>query len=356
MSFLDLNKNLDDILEQQQEDSSEQNLIVNRNPWNNFLTGGTTTADTTSTTPPPPSPKDTIINPPPPPTPGSKDITYGEDKDKTDNTEKTGTELGTGTISGNIGGVFDKPTTPTTDDPTAGVHAGFQDILGTKWGEFKDYFEEYDPTRQTAIEKDYLTDVGQLQGAWGLKSGQLADTWTQQQEQITSRRDEAGSLWDLQKGELERQSAGAGSVWGLQEAELQRQGGAAGRLWGLQRNELSRGLTEAKDLWGLQQAGLGRRTQGAREAYGLQRGEMGAQARSALGRSRREGAGARRKSGLAFSGTVAGMERESRGDVYGAYERGLQGGRATLGQTLAGIGEQRAMGQEQLSQRLAGNT
>lgn len=114
------------------------------------------------------------------------------------------------------------------------------------WETYGGYFDQYDPTSEF-YEKEKLQrtgagiDIGQLQGAWGLKSGQLTDVWGT----------ETTGDW----GELLRQKRAAGATWGLQKTELERQRLRLGEqineatdLWGFQQGELRRGGTEAQTL------------------------------------------------------------------------------------------------------------
>jgi len=205
----------------------------------------------------------------------------------------------------------------------------------TPW---KDYFDPYDPAKQERMEKAAGIDIGQLEAGWDLSKRQQGETW-------------AGEA-----AEFERQGLGAGSLWDLQQSALERQSGEAATMWGLDKAELERQKTGAQSLWGMQEAGLGRQERGAREAFGLQREELGAQAGAGFRQARQAGASASKRSGLARSGTAIEMQRRGERDVQGQYRRGAKQGKAQLGQTLAGLGEQRGIGQERLSQNLAGLT
>jgi hypothetical protein len=194
-----------------------------------------------------------------------------------------------------------------------------QELEGTTHeDDWEKYFDAYDPAREEMLGRAATTDVGQLGEAWGLESTQLLEGWTAAQT------------------EFERQGLGAGSLWDLQQTALERQS------------------TEAGTMWGLQEASLGRQETGAREAFGLQREELGAQAGAGFRQARQAGASASRRSGLARSGTAERMQRTGERDIMGQYGRGVKRGEARLGQTLAGLGEQRAIGQEALTQAQAG--
>ena len=87
-------------------------------------------------------------------------------------------------------------------------------------------------------------------------------------------------------------------------------------------------IGQLQDVWSLQSGQLG-------EAWGLKRGELGWGAGLGLKEARRTGIGAKRKSGMAFSGTAEEMQRLAESNVMGSYERGLKAGKTAYEQALA---------------------
>ena len=82
------------------------------------------------------------------------------------------------------------------------------------------------------------------------------------------------------------------------------------------------------EAWGLRGQQLG-------ETWGLQRGELGAKAGLGFRQAKQAGTAARGKSGLAYSGTAAGMQRGAERDVMGQYGRGMQAGKSAYEQAMA---------------------
>ena len=70
------------------------------------------------------------------------------------------------------------------------------------------------------------------------------------------------------------------------------------------------------------------------ETWGLKAGELGWGAGLGLGKARRAGIGAKRKSGLAFSGTAEGMQKTAERDVMGKYRSGLKAGKSAYEQAI----------------------
>ena len=256
----------------------------------------------------------------------------GLTQDESGNWSQYDKESYTGGFEGTIGSLD-------FDEDFAGTSlSGRHTRGGPAVGDWEDYFDPYDPTKEKRAEETAGINIGQLQAGWDLSKGQLGETWAGQAAEFERQALGAGSLWDLQKSALERQSTEAGAMWDIDKAELERQ------------------KTGAQSLWGMQEAGLSRQERGAKEAFGLQREELGAQAGAGFSQARQAGASARKRSGLARSGTAIEMQRRGERDVQGQYRRGAKQGKAQLGQTLAGLGEQRGIGQERLSQSLAGLT
>ena len=215
-------------------------------------------------------------------------------------------------------------------------------LMGNEW---KQYFDAYNVTAEARAKEQTGINIGQLEKDWALEASQNLEDWQFAQEDYARQGRGEMSLWDVTRGDLEAQIEESQTLWGMQKGEFERQ-----------QESKARQQTEAQTGFGIGEAGRGRRTQEARATTGLEMSELGAQARTALQQSKRQGKAARKKSGLAFSGTAAGMEREARGAMEGAYQRGMRGGRARLGSALGGIGQERVESKEALSQTLAGLT
>lgn len=218
-------------------------------------------------------------------------------------------------------------------------------LEGLGGDEWKQYFDSYDVTAEVRAKEQRGINIGQLEKDWALEASQNLEDWQFSQEDYARQGRDEMSLWDVTRGDLEAQIEESQTLWGIQKGELERQ-----------QESLGRQQTEAQTGFGIGEAGRGRRTQEARATTGLEMSEMGAQARTALQQAKRQGKAARKKSGLAFSGTAAGMEREARGATEGAYQRGMRGGRTRLGAALGGIGQERTESKEALSQTMAGLT
>lgn len=218
-------------------------------------------------------------------------------------------------------------------------------LEGLRGDEWKQYFDPYDVTAEVRAKEQTSINIGQLEKDWALEASQNLEDWQFAQEDYARQGRDEMSLWDVTRGDLEAQIEESQTLWGMQKGELERQ-----------QESKARQQTEAQTGFGIGEAGRGRRTQEARATTGLEMSELGAQARTALQQAKRQGKAARKKSGLAFSGTAAGMEREARGATEGAYQRGMRGGRTRLGAALGGIGQERVESKEALSQTLAGLT
>ena len=106
-------------------------------------------------------------------------------------------------------------------------------------------------------------------------------------------------------------------------------------------------ISQLQDIWSLQSGQLGEAWELGKgqigENWGLKRGELGWGAGLGLKEARRTGIGAKRKSGMAFSGTAEEMQRLAESNVMGNYERGLKAGKTAYEQAL----ESGQMGYEQ---------
>jgi hypothetical protein len=120
-----------------------------------------------------------------------------------------------------------------------------------------------------------------------------------------------------------------------QEEMLTRQAGTdVGQLkkaWEKKEEQIEEG-------WKLQKGQLGEDWRGRKEGIGA---EAGSAYKQAFGLGRQAG----RKSGMSFSGTVAEMEREQRGEITGGYKRAFGLGKTAYEQAMAsgGLGYEQAL-------------
>jgi len=84
----------------------------------------------------------------------------------------------------------------------------------------------------------------------------------------------------------------------------------------------------AESAWAMKGEQLG-------EAWGLQKGQLGSGAGMGFREARRTGIGAKRKSGLAFSGTAEEMQRTAEANVMTKYRGGLKAGETAYQQAMA---------------------
>jgi len=278
-----------------------------------------------------------------------------------------------------------------------------------EWGEYGEYFEQYDTFREDMLRDQAGVDIGQLEAgqeveagqlfsAWNLASTQLGekkealgDIWGIESAEIERKKLAAGDIWDLQAGEYKRQgtdagtlwdlrktdyeerSKEAGTLWGLKQTDFEKRSAGAGTLWDLQKAELTRGKTEATEMWDLREADITRQEKAAGTMWGLQKAGMEEEwgyrkedlslgAQSGLRQARRGQEQAQSRVGFATAGTreFERMQKDVREQYGRSRERGEAGlarnigmGEEQLRQTLGGLGAQRGIGKLGLSQRLA---
>ena len=104
------------------------------------------------------------------------------------------------------------------------------------------------------------------------------------------------------------------SAWDLEKKQL-------GETWDLTRGQLGKSQALAST--------------GLRKGWGTKRGALGAQARLGSRQAGIAGEAARKKSGLAYSGTAAEIESNVRGDVMDQYSMGMKAGKSAYDQAIA---------------------
>ena len=97
-------------------------------------------------------------------------------------------------------------------------------------------------------------------------------------------------------------------------------------------------VRQLQSTWALQQEQLSEaaalKTGQLGETWGLQKGQLGSGAGMGFREARRTGIGAKRKSGLAFSGTAEEMQRTAEADVMTKYRGGIRAGETAYQQAL----------------------